>query len=101
VQRSTYVEPLELRCSIVSHTTLLAHTIQGHFRRMVLMCQCRGVRGCSCSPGVSLLDLWGRCPALNSSPISLGVHAALGHPLADWSRDSNRPSRKEKGSKSK
>jgi hypothetical protein len=43
----------------------------------------------------------GRCPALSPSTISLEVHATLGDPLGDRSRDSNRPSRKEKESNSK
>jgi hypothetical protein len=43
----------------------------------------------------------GRCPELNPSPHFLTSTCALGDPPANISRDSNRPSRKEKESKSK
>jgi hypothetical protein len=101
VQRRTYVEPHRRRSSFPSRTTSLAHTMQEHFRWTVPMCRHRGARGCSHLPWVSLPDYWGRVQHSIHHPISSEVYVALGDLLADRSRDSNKPSRKENESKSK
>jgi hypothetical protein len=101
VQCDTYVESHEHHISIPSRTISLAHTILGHFRRRVPMCRCREVCGCNHLPLLSLLDYWGCVLHSIHHPISSEVHVALGDLRVDRSRDSNRPTRKEKESKSK